>query len=259
VRARVGTENVRYVQGRFPESTEQISGDLRFCLVHIDCDLYEPIMAALAYFYPRLVPGGFMVIHDYSSLAWNGAERAVDEFFADKPEYVIPLPDGCGSAVVRRAVPAARTPVLSLGTWIKGGDAALADILGSGWSKPESWGVWGVGSTHHLVVAPARSDLPLLLELDCSAALPGPVSEQSVAVTASSPGGEAASLVWHFTRENNRSIRRLTLPSSVGSAIKISIAPDKPIRPSSYNPASADTRELGVALHRMRVVESAAR
>jgi hypothetical protein len=103
VRNRVGTENVNYVRGRFPESAAQIADNLQFCLVHIDCDLYEPMTAALKYFYPRLVPGGFLVVHDYSSLAWNGAERAVDEFFADKPEFVIPLTDGAGSAVIRRS------------------------------------------------------------------------------------------------------------------------------------------------------------
>ena len=77
---------MQYVQGFFPKSTDQIADNLKFCLVHIDCDLYSPAISALEYFYPRMVPGGFIVIHDYSSLGWSGAERAVDEFFADKVE-----------------------------------------------------------------------------------------------------------------------------------------------------------------------------
>lgn len=102
VRARVGEQNVRFVAGHFPESAAELPEGARFCLVHLDCDLYAPFRAALAYFYPRLVPGGFLVMHDYSSLHWNGAEQAVDEFFADKPESIVPIPDGAGTVVVRK-------------------------------------------------------------------------------------------------------------------------------------------------------------
>jgi O-methyltransferase len=34
---------------------------------------------------------------------WDGAEKAVDEFFADKPERIIVIPDKAGTAVIRRA------------------------------------------------------------------------------------------------------------------------------------------------------------
>ena len=39
--------------------------DMVFALVHLDCDLYAPMRAGLEFFYPKLVPGGFMIIHDY--------------------------------------------------------------------------------------------------------------------------------------------------------------------------------------------------
>jgi O-methyltransferase len=103
VRERVGSDGVSFVRGRFPETAAQLPPDGRYCLVHIDCDLFMPIVAGLEYFYPRMTPGGFIIIHDYSSLHWEGAEKAVDEFFADKPEFVLPLPDGAGSAAVRKA------------------------------------------------------------------------------------------------------------------------------------------------------------
>lgn len=103
VRAFVGEDGVDYVKGFFPETADRLPVDGRYGLVHVDCDLYKPILAALEYFYPRMSPGGFMVIHDYSSLWWPGAEQAVDEFFADKPESVVPMPDISGSVVVRKA------------------------------------------------------------------------------------------------------------------------------------------------------------
>jgi hypothetical protein len=102
VKSLVGDERTKYIAGHFPESAAAVTGDLSFCLVHLDCDLYAPMKAGLEYFYPRLVPGGFLVLHDYSSLDWDGAEKAVDEFLADKPERVIPIPDKSGTAVIRK-------------------------------------------------------------------------------------------------------------------------------------------------------------
>ena len=66
--------------------------------VHIDPDLYEPTKEGLILFYPLLSQGGIMLIHDYN--AWPGARKAVDEFFLDKNEYVIPMPDKSGSAII---------------------------------------------------------------------------------------------------------------------------------------------------------------
>jgi hypothetical protein len=102
VKSLVGDRNVEYVKGYFPDSTALVPDDRSFCLVHLDCDLYAPFSAALHYFYDRLVPGGFLIMHDYSSLWWEGVEKAVDEFFADKPEKVVPIPDKSGTAVVRK-------------------------------------------------------------------------------------------------------------------------------------------------------------
>jgi len=104
VKALVGNEQVEYVVGYFPDSAAAVPAGASFCLVHLDCDLYEPLKAGLEYFYPRLVPGGFLVLHDYSSLWWAGAEKAIDEFLADKPETVIPIPDKAGTVVIRKMI-----------------------------------------------------------------------------------------------------------------------------------------------------------
>ena len=104
VRDLVGDANVRFIEGYFPNTAEQLPASASYCLVHLDCDLYAPFHAALRYFYPRLVPGGFLVMHDYSSLSWGrGPEQAIDEFLADKPEKVVPIPDKSGTVVMRKA------------------------------------------------------------------------------------------------------------------------------------------------------------
>ncbi|MBB6131177.1 TylF/MycF/NovP-related O-methyltransferase [Mucilaginibacter lappiensis] len=98
----VGEENTKFIKGYFPQSlsTTEILDD--FALVHIDCDLEAPFRAALSYFYPRLKKGGFLIMHDYSSLCWDGAKLAIDEFFADKKEFVIPIPDKSGTCIIRK-------------------------------------------------------------------------------------------------------------------------------------------------------------
>jgi hypothetical protein len=102
VRDLVGSENTVYVKGFFPDSLRQAGdiGDL--ALAHIDCDLESPMTAALNYFYPKIKKGGFLIMHDYSSLYWPGAKKAVDSFFKDKPEYIIPIPDKSGTCMIRK-------------------------------------------------------------------------------------------------------------------------------------------------------------
>ncbi len=81
--------NVRLVPGVFPESFAQVPPDEKFCLIHLDCDQYDSYHAALDFFLPRLVEGGFIVIDDYTHC--EGARRAIDERFpgVGKPPYAI--------------------------------------------------------------------------------------------------------------------------------------------------------------------------
>lgn len=44
--------------------------------VHLDVDHYAPTHAGLAYFYPRLAPGGVIICDDYGSPTFPGAMRA---------------------------------------------------------------------------------------------------------------------------------------------------------------------------------------
>ena len=90
--------NVSFHPGRFPESCDRSIREERFAFVHLDADLHRPTLAGLEVFYPQVVPGGYLVVHDYN--AWHGARQAVDEFFADKPEIPVPMPDKSGSAVI---------------------------------------------------------------------------------------------------------------------------------------------------------------
>jgi hypothetical protein len=93
---------IRPCKGYFPATATSVPEDERFALVHIDADLAKPTHSALEYFYPRLSPGGFLILHDYGGGAWPGVAGAVDAFFADKPECLVRIPDRSGTAIVRR-------------------------------------------------------------------------------------------------------------------------------------------------------------
>ena len=75
------------VRGFFEQTVPSFSEPI--ALLHLDCDLYESYRTCLVHLYDRVVPGGVIVFDDYGHPRWPGAQRAVDEFFADKRETVI--------------------------------------------------------------------------------------------------------------------------------------------------------------------------
>lgn len=92
-------ENVTYHPGYFPATIPPALRSSSFAFVHLDADLYDPIFAGLAFFYPRMSRSGIIVVHDYNG--WIGARRAVDTFFEDKKDEIpIPMPDKSGSALI---------------------------------------------------------------------------------------------------------------------------------------------------------------
>jgi hypothetical protein len=92
-----------FVKGRFPDSVNDTHGSRVYAAVSLDCDLYEPMRAGLEFFYPRISHGGLLLLHDYSSLAWEGARTAIDEFCRETGEFAILLPDKSGSALIRKS------------------------------------------------------------------------------------------------------------------------------------------------------------
>ncbi len=84
---------VQYHQGIFPATTAPVE-QAKFCLVHVDVDIYKSVVDCCAFFYPRLVRGGVLLFDDYGFLSCPGGKKAVDDFFAGKPEYPCYLPTG---------------------------------------------------------------------------------------------------------------------------------------------------------------------
>lgn len=84
---------INYRPGWMPDSFQGLEAR-RFCFVHVDVDLYASVLACCEFFYGRLQPGGVMVFHDYGFPSCPGARKAIDTFFADKPEEPLVLQTG---------------------------------------------------------------------------------------------------------------------------------------------------------------------
>lgn len=87
-------------KGFFPETAAGL--ETNFAFVSLDTDLFEPILAGLEYFYPRLSPGGFLFVHDFNNDNYNGAKEAVNKFCTSNSVSFTPIPDICGTAVIRK-------------------------------------------------------------------------------------------------------------------------------------------------------------
>jgi len=89
------SKQVTVIKGFFEDTLPVLAAE-RFSLVHLDGDLYDSYISCLEFAYPRMLPGGYIVLDDYGSPVYPGARRAVDEFFADKRERVQFFPDAEG-------------------------------------------------------------------------------------------------------------------------------------------------------------------
>lgn len=76
--------DVLYCRGLFPETVRNVRG--AFAFVHLDTDLYDSTLDGLQFFYPMLVPGGTVLIHNYGDMP--GVRLACEQF---SHAYDVPL------------------------------------------------------------------------------------------------------------------------------------------------------------------------
>lgn len=81
-----GFDNFSIYKGVFPQDTGHVLPDQIFSLVHLDCDIYDSVKNSLEFFYPKMVPGGVIILDDYNEPNCPGAKLATDEFMKSKPD-----------------------------------------------------------------------------------------------------------------------------------------------------------------------------
>ena len=72
------TRRLQFVQGKVEDTIPGFAPP-QIALLRLDTDWYQSTRHEMTHLYPRLAPGGVLIIDDYGF--WEGARRAVDEFF----------------------------------------------------------------------------------------------------------------------------------------------------------------------------------
>jgi len=73
-------ERIHYYKGKVEETIPEHAPE-KISILRLDTDWYESTRHELHHLYPRLVPGGVLLLDDYGW--WDGARRAVDEWLAE--------------------------------------------------------------------------------------------------------------------------------------------------------------------------------
>lgn len=68
----------------------------------LDCDLYSSILAGLEFFYPRLVKGGYIFVHDFGSYHFEGVKKAVYEYCERQDTSIVPIVDRNLSIIISK-------------------------------------------------------------------------------------------------------------------------------------------------------------
>jgi len=79
-------DKIRFVKGDI-EKTAADNQNRDIALLRLDTDTYHSTRAELEHFFPKLVPGGVLIVDDYGHAF--GARRATDEYFADPSHRIL--------------------------------------------------------------------------------------------------------------------------------------------------------------------------
>ena len=74
------SDNLRLVKGKVEDTlSDPANVPEKIAVLRLDTDWYESTKAELEILYPRLQPGGVLIVDDYGE--WAGARKAIDEHF----------------------------------------------------------------------------------------------------------------------------------------------------------------------------------
>jgi O-methyltransferase len=92
------SERIHFVQGRVEETIPEAAPE-QISILRLDTDWYESTRHELEHLYPRLSPGGVLLLDDYGY--WEGAREAVDEFLDQTGERLLLVRMASGRLAVK--------------------------------------------------------------------------------------------------------------------------------------------------------------
>jgi hypothetical protein len=98
----------RIVEGAIPETLDQVTVR-QVAYLHLDMNCAPPEIAAITYFWERLVPGAPVLLDDYAYLGYTAQKLAMDDFASTRGVTVCSLPTGQG-LIIKPILPAGPEP-----------------------------------------------------------------------------------------------------------------------------------------------------
>lgn len=89
----------RLIRGEVPGSLAAFPADRAVAYLSIDMNIVAPEIAALEFFWDRLVPGAVVLLDDYAWATHRGQKAAMDAFAARRGTMILSLPTGQGVLV----------------------------------------------------------------------------------------------------------------------------------------------------------------
>jgi O-methyltransferase len=87
--------NAHLVQGKVPNTLESVPIE-QVAYLSLDMNIAEPELAALEFFWKKLVPGAPVVLDDYGWLGFRPQKEGMDAFAARRGVEILTLPTGQG-------------------------------------------------------------------------------------------------------------------------------------------------------------------
>ena len=88
-------KNTRIIKGSIPEMLNQVE-TRNVAYLHLDMNCSPPEVAAMNFFWDRLVPGAVVLLDDYAYRGYESQKHAMDALAKEKHVMIVSLPTGQG-------------------------------------------------------------------------------------------------------------------------------------------------------------------
>jgi SAM-dependent methyltransferase len=91
-------KNATVIEGAVPDTLPRVTAR-KIAYLHIDMNCSPPEVAALEFFWDRLVPGALVLLDDYAYRGYRAQKMTMDEFARTKQIEILSLPTGQGLVI----------------------------------------------------------------------------------------------------------------------------------------------------------------
>jgi len=93
--------SINFIKGNVLKTLLSSNLPKKISLLRLDTDFYDSTLIELQVLWPRLVSGGILILDDYGH--WDGARRAVDEYFQNEKDlFMVPIAGGGGRIILKK-------------------------------------------------------------------------------------------------------------------------------------------------------------